>query len=139
MRRVKSSRSAWGSSRATWVDSITCTSRSRFVRPAPPIGSASRPGTSVAAASRPLALFLALLLGACAGPVAQNRPPGITASFEDWRFKVEWGTAQTRSAKPIIAGYVGGFGRLYFEVPLEKTGPGYRVSVLSWDPAGNGQ
>jgi hypothetical protein len=126
------------------------------VRPAPPIGSASRPGTSVAAASRPLALFLALLLGACAGPAAENRSPGITASFEDWRFKVEWGTAQTRSGQPIIAGYVtntrgggvnnirmqahvGGFGRLYFEVPLEKTGPGYRVSVLSWDPAGNGQ
>jgi len=88
---------------------------------------------------------------------------------------VEWGTAQTRSGQPLIAGYVtntrgggvnnirmqvqtldaqgqvidtatalapgyvGGFGRLYFEVPLEKTGPGYRVSVLSWDPAGNGQ
>jgi len=88
---------------------------------------------------------------------------------------VDWGTAQTRSGQPLIAGYitntraggvnnirmqaqtldaqgqvldtatalapgyVGGFSRLYFEVPLEKTGPGYRVSVLSWDRAGNGQ
>ena len=146
------------------------------MRQAQPIGSASRPGTSVAAANRPLAaLVLALILGACAGPAAQNRPPGITASFEDGRFRVEWGTAQTGSGQPLIAGYitntrgsgvnniriqaqtldaqgkvldtatalapgyVGGFSRLYFEVPLEKTGPGYRVSVLSWDPAGNGQ
>lgn len=129
----------------------------------------------MAAASRPLALFLALLLGACTGPVAQSRAPSITASFEDGRFRVEWGTAQTRSGQPLIAGYVtntrgggvnnirmqaqtldaqgqvidtatalapgyvGGFSRLYFEVPIEKTGPGYRVSVLSWDPAGNGQ
>ncbi len=129
----------------------------------------------MAAASRLLALFLALLLGACAGPVAQNRAPAISASFEEGRFKVEWGTAQTRSGQPLIAGYVtntrgggvnnirmqaqtldaqgqvidtttalapgylGGFSRLYFEVPLEKTGPGYRVRVLSWDPEGNGQ
>src|SRR5262249_6574993 len=107
MRRVRSSPSAWGSSPVTWVDSTTCTSRSRSVRPVPPIGSASHPGTSVAAASRPLAaLVLALILGACAGPAAQNRPPGITASFEDGRFRVEWGTAQTRSGQPLIAGYI---------------------------------
>jgi len=130
----------------------------------------------VPAASRSLAaLLLALLLEACAGPAAQSPAPSITASFDDGRFKVEWGTAQTRSGQPLVAGYitntggggvnnirmqvqtldaqgqvidtatalapgyVGGFSRLYFEVPLEKTGPGYRVSVLSWDRAGNGQ
>ena len=39
----------------------------------------------------------------------------------------------------LAPGYVGGFSRTYFEIPLEKTGPGYRVSVVSWDAAGNGQ
>jgi hypothetical protein len=123
--------------------------------------------------------MLALLLGACSGPVALNQTPGMSpgmsASFTDGRFKVEWGTAQTKDGRPLIAGYVtntsgggvanirmqaqtldaqgqvidtgtalapgyvAGFSRTYFEVPLEKTGPGYRVSVLSWDAAGNGQ
>ena len=130
----------------------------------------------MAAASRPLtALLLVLVLGACSGPVAVYQTPGMSASFTDGRFKVEWSTAQTKDGRPLIAGYVtntsgggvanirmqaqtldtqgqvidtgtalapgyvGGFGRIYFEVPLEKTGPGYRVSVLSWDRAGNGQ
>ena len=39
----------------------------------------------------------------------------------------------------LAPGYVGGFGRTYFEVPLKKPGVGYRVKVLSWDPAGSGQ
>ena len=130
----------------------------------------------MAAASRPLAaLLLALLLGACSGPVALHQSPSLTASYTDGRFQVEWGTAQTTDGKPLIAGYVtntrgggvanirmqaqtldaqgqvtdtgttllpsylGGFARTYFEVPLEKTGPGYRVSVVSWDSAGGGQ
>jgi len=129
-----------------------------------------------AAGSRPLAaLLLALALGACTGAVSQSRQTGMSASFTDGRFQVEWGTAQTQDGKPLIAGYitntrgggvanirmqaqtldaqgqvidtgtalapgyVGGFARTYFEVPLEKTGPGYRVSVVSWDSAGNGQ
>lgn len=128
------------------------------------------------AASRPVAaLLLALMLGACSGPVAQVRETGMAASFTDGRFRIEWSTAQTKQGQPLIdgyitntrgggvnnlrvqvqtldaqgqvidtasalaPGYVGGFGRIYFEVRLEKTGPGYRVSVLSWDPAGNGQ
>jgi len=127
----------------------------------------------VAAVSRRLgALLLALTLGACAGQV---RDPGLTVSFSDTRFKVEWGTAQTKTGSPLIAGYVqnirgggvanvrlqvetldaegkviasatalapgylGGFSRTYFEVPLERTGPGYRVSVIRWDSVGNGQ
>jgi hypothetical protein len=126
--------------------------------------------------SRPLAaLLLAFVLGACSGPVALNQTPGMSASFTDGRFTVEWSTAQTTDGRPLIAGYVtntsgggvanirmqaqtldaqgqvidtgttllpsylGGFARTYFEVPLEKTGPGYRVSVVSWDAAGNGQ
>jgi hypothetical protein len=128
-----------------------------------------------AAASRPAALLLALLLGACSGPVVLNQTPGMSASFTDGRFRVEWSTAQTKDGRPLIAGYVtntsgggvanirmqaqtldaqgrvidtgtalapayvGGFARTYFEVPLEKTGPGYRVSVVSWDSAGGGQ
>ena len=39
----------------------------------------------------------------------------------------------------LAPGYLGGFGRTYFEAPLEKTGVGYRVSIIGWDPAGNGQ
>jgi hypothetical protein len=129
-----------------------------------------------AAASRLVArLLLALMLGACSGPVAEIRATGMSASFTDGRFQIEWQTAQTMQGRPLIdgyitntrgggvnnlrvqvqtldaqgqvidtatalaPGYVGGFGRTYFEVPLEKAGPGYRVSVLSWDPAGNGQ
>jgi ribosomal protein L6P/L9E len=43
------------------------------------------------------------------------------------------------TATALVPGYVGGFSRTYFEVPLEKTGIGYRVSIIGWDPAGNGQ
>lgn len=43
------------------------------------------------------------------------------------------------TATALAPGYLGGFGHNYFEVPLEKTGVGYRVSIASWDPAGNGQ
>ncbi len=39
----------------------------------------------------------------------------------------------------LAPGYVGGFSRAYFEVPIEKTGIGYRVGVIGWDPAGSGQ
>ena len=121
------------------------------------------------------ALLLALALGACSTHVVLYEKPGMSASFTDGRFQIEWGTAQTKQGQPLISGYitntrgggvtnlrvqaqtldaqgqvidtasalapgyVGGFGRTYFEVPLEKTGPGYRVNVLSWDPAGNGQ
>ena len=127
----------------------------------------------MAAASRRLAaLLLILTLGACAGQVGGL---GMTASFTDGRFQIEWQTAQTAKGAPLIAGYVrntsgggaanvrmkvetldaqgqiigtatalapgylGGFSRTYFEVPLETAGVGYRVTVASWDPAGNGQ
>lgn len=43
------------------------------------------------------------------------------------------------SATALVPGYVGGFSRTYFEVPIEKTGIGYRISIISWDPAGSGQ
>ena len=43
------------------------------------------------------------------------------------------------TATALAPGYLGGFSRTYFEVPLETAGVGYRVSVASWDPAGNGQ
>ena len=129
-----------------------------------------------AAASRlVLALLLALTLEACAREVVLRSTPSMTATFTEGRFVVEWGTAQTDTHEPLIAGYVtnkapagvnnirmqvetldangqvidtetklapgyvGGFGRTYFEVPLKKPGVGYRVKVLSWDPAGNGQ
>jgi len=54
----------------------------------------------VPAASRPLtALLLVLVLGACSGPVAVYQTPGMSASFTDGRFKVEWSTAQTKDGK----------------------------------------
>ena len=124
-------------------------------------------------ASRRLGAFLlALTLYACAGPI---REQDMTASFNDGRFQVQWGTAQTKTGSPLIAGYVqntrgggvanvrlrvetldaqgkvigtatalapgylGGFSRTFFEVPLERTGVGYRVSVAGWDTVGNGQ
>jgi opacity protein-like surface antigen len=43
------------------------------------------------------------------------------------------------TATALAPGYVGGFSRTSFEVPLEKTGIGYRVSIIGWDPTGNGQ
>ena len=43
------------------------------------------------------------------------------------------------TATGLVPGYVGGFSRISFEVPIEKTGIGYRVSIISWDAAGNGQ
>ena len=43
------------------------------------------------------------------------------------------------TATGLVPGYVGGFSHISFEVPLEKTGIGYRVSIISWDAAGNGQ
>jgi hypothetical protein len=43
------------------------------------------------------------------------------------------------TATALAPGYLGGFSRTSFEVPLEKTGIGYRVSIISWDSAGNGQ
>jgi len=129
----------------------------------------------VRAVSRRLgALLLALTLGACAEPL-QTQRPSLSVSFNDGRFQVEWGTTQTRTGSPAIAGsiqntrgggvsnvrlqvetldaqgaviatatalapgYLGGFSRTSFEIPLQKTGVGYRVSVLGWDPAGNGQ
>jgi len=73
-----------------------------------------------------------------AGYVENTRGNG-TANI---RLQVETLDAQGQvvaTATALAPGYVGGFGRTYFEVPLEKTGVGYRVSVISWDPAGNGQ
>src|SRR5207247_5509242 len=83
------------------------TSRSRSEPPAPPTASASSPGESVGEVSRPLtALLLAFALGACNGPVVLSQKPGMSASFTDGRFQVEWGTAQTKDGKRLIAGYV---------------------------------
>lgn len=38
----------------------------------------------------------------------------------------------------FIPGYVGGFDNVYFEEPIRATGPGYRVSIASWDRCGGG-
>jgi hypothetical protein len=70
--------------------------------------------------------------------VTNTRGGGVT----NIRMQVQTLDAQGQvidTATALAPGYVGGFSRTYFEVPLEQTGPGYRVSVLSWDPAGNGQ
>lgn len=69
----------------------------------------------------------------------QNTRGGGVANV---RMKVETLDAQGQvigTATALAPGYLGGFSRTYFEVPLETAGVGYRVSVASWDPAGNGQ
>jgi len=38
----------------------------------------------------------------------------------------------------FIPGYVGGFDDVYFEEPVRAPGPGYRVSIASWDKCGGG-
>ena len=58
------------------------------------------------------------------------------------RLRVETLDAQGQviaTATALAPGYLGGFSRTSFEVPLEKTGIGYRVSIIGWEPAGNGQ
>ena len=73
-----------------------------------------------------------------AGYVQNSRPNGAA----NIRVQVETLDAQGQvvaTASALVPGYVGGFSRSSFEVPLEKTGIGYRVTIISWDPAGNGQ
>lgn len=73
-----------------------------------------------------------------AGSVHNTRPNGAA----NIRVQVETLDAQgevVATASALVPGYVGGFSRTSFEVPLEKTGIGYRVTVIGWDPAGNGQ
>jgi len=58
------------------------------------------------------------------------------------RLQVETLDAQGKvigTATALAPGYLGGRSRTPFEVPLERTGVGYRVSVIGWDTAGNGQ
>ena len=73
-----------------------------------------------------------------AGYVQNTRGSGVA----NVRVQVDTLDAQGQviaTATALAPGYLGGFGRTYFEVPLQKTGIGYRVSVFSWDAAGNGQ
>lgn len=73
------------------------------------------------------------------GGYVQNTRGGGVANI---RLQVDTLDAQGRviaTATALAPGYVGGFSRTSFEVPLEKTGIGYRVSIIGWDPAGNGQ
>ena len=73
-----------------------------------------------------------------AGYVQNTRGGGVA----NVRMKVETLDAQGQvigTATALAPGYLGGFSRTYFEVPLETAGVGYRVSVASWDPSGNGQ
>ena len=73
-----------------------------------------------------------------AGYVQNTRPNGAA----NIRVQVETLDAQGQvvaTASALVPGYVGGFSRTSYEVPLEKTGIGYRVSIIGWDSAGNGQ
>jgi hypothetical protein len=73
-----------------------------------------------------------------AGYVQNTRGGGVA----NVRMKVETLDAEGQvigTAAALAPGYLGGFSRTYFEVPLETAGVGYRVSVASWDPAGSGQ
>jgi len=73
-----------------------------------------------------------------AGSVQNTRGGGAV----NIRLQVDTLDAQGKviaTATALAPGYVGGFSRTSFEVPLEKTGIGYRVSIVGWDPAGSGQ
>jgi hypothetical protein len=73
-----------------------------------------------------------------AGYVQNTRGGGVA----NIRLRVDTLDAQGQvlaTATALAPGYVGGFSRTSFEVPLEKTGIGYRVSIIGWDPAGGGQ
>jgi hypothetical protein len=73
-----------------------------------------------------------------AGYVQNTRGNGAT----NIRLQVETLDAQGQviaTATALAQGYLGGFSRTSFEVPLQKTGIGYRVSIIGWDFAGNGQ
>ena len=73
-----------------------------------------------------------------AGYVQNTRGGGAN----NLRMKVETLDAQGQvigTTTALVPGYVGGFSRTYFEVPLHETGFGYRVTVASFDPTGNGQ
>ena len=73
-----------------------------------------------------------------AGYVQNTRGGGVA----NIRLRVDTLDAQGQviaTTTALAPGYVGGFSRAYFEVPIEKTGIGYRVSVIGWDPAGSGQ
>ena len=48
---------------------------------------------AAAAPRRLAALLVALVPGACSGAVVVTQKPGMSASFTDGRFQVEWGTA----------------------------------------------
>jgi hypothetical protein len=39
----------------------------------------------------------------------------------------------------FIPGYVGGFDSVYFEQSVRAPGPGYRLSIASWDKCSGGQ
>ena len=39
----------------------------------------------------------------------------------------------------FIPGYVGGYDNVYFEEPIRAPGPGYRVSIASWNNCAGGQ
>jgi hypothetical protein len=73
-----------------------------------------------------------------AGYVQNTRGGGVA----NIRLQVDTLDAQGRviaTATGLAPGYVGGFSRTSFEVPVQKTGIGYRVSIIGWDSAGNGQ
>jgi hypothetical protein len=73
-----------------------------------------------------------------AGYVENTRGGGAN----NLRMKVETLDAQGQvigTTTALVPGYVGGFSRTYFEVPLHETGVGYRVSVASFDQTGHGE
>lgn len=72
-----------------------------------------------------------------AGYIQNTRGGGVA----NIRLQVDTLDAQGRviaTTTGLASGYVGGFSRTSFEVSIEKTGIGYRVSIIGWDSAGNG-
>jgi len=66
---------------------------------------------------------------------------GGVAGYCNSRLLVETLDAQgqvTAQRMGFIPGYIGGFDNVYFEAPILAPGPGYRVSIASWDKCGGG-
>ena len=69
----------------------------------------------------------------------QNTRGGGVANV---RLQVETLDAQGKviaTATALAPGYLGGFSRTSFEVPLARAGVSYSVSVIGWEAVGNGQ
>src|SRR5262249_25295774 len=102
MRTVRSSRRGWASCPAPSVRTATCTSRSRFALPGPPIASPSPPGTSAPVASK---LADAPVLAGCLGlSAAIAHADRTTIPGNSGTITLDWEATQDSKGRPLIVG-----------------------------------